>query len=83
MYRTFLLREALAVARGRYASQTMEVPTQLVLGDRDLITRGIEEGPFPGQPNVTVRRVDGIGHFLPEEAPEALLAAVQARSVPA
>lgn len=78
MYRTFLLRESLAVARGRYAEQTMQVPTHLVLGDRDLITRGIAEGPYPGQPNVTVTRVEGVGHFLPEEAPEALLAAIRA-----
>jgi len=78
MYRTFLVREAAPVGSGRYAGQVMPVPTRLVLGDRDLITRGIPAGPLDGQPNVVVERVEGIGHFLPEEAPEAVLAAVRA-----
>lgn len=78
MYRTFLTREALPFFRGRYAKQRLEVPTLMLLGDRDLMTRAIPAGPFPGQPNVTTERVAGVGHFLPEEEPEAVLAALRA-----
>jgi pimeloyl-ACP methyl ester carboxylesterase len=76
VYRTFLTRELMPLARGLYADRTLEVPTSIVVGDRDAITRSVRPGAYPDQPNVTVRRVDGVGHFLPEEAPEAVLAAV-------
>ncbi len=42
MYRTFLTREVLTVARGRFADTVLEVPTTLALGARDLVTRGID-----------------------------------------
>ncbi|MCW2991574.1 MAG: alpha/beta hydrolase fold protein [Solirubrobacterales bacterium] len=79
MYRTFLTRELLGVARGRYAAQTMQVPTTVLLGDRDLITRGVPAGPYEGQPNLVVERVDGVGHFLLEEDPGAVIAALRRR----
>jgi pimeloyl-ACP methyl ester carboxylesterase len=77
MYRTFLTRETLPLFRGHYAEQVLEVPTQVLVGDRDLITRSVAAGPFPGQPNVTVQRVDGVGHFLLEEAPEVVIDALR------
>jgi pimeloyl-ACP methyl ester carboxylesterase len=77
VYRTLLTREALPIARGRYVGQELAVSTKLVLGDRDLVTTQIPAGAFPGQPNMTVQRVDGIGHFLPEEDPAAVIAALR------
>ena len=76
MYRTFLTRELPPLAKGKYADEVVEVPTQIIVGDRDRVTKTVQPDSYPGQPNVTVRRVDGVGHFLPEEAPEALLAAI-------
>ena len=76
MYRTLLLRETPALLRGRYAGQRLEVPTTLLLGERDAITRGLRAGPVEGQPMLTVEVVEGVGHWLPEEAPEAVLAAI-------
>jgi len=76
VYRTFLTRELLPLARGRFAGRTIEVPTTVVVGDRDLITKSVPAEGYPGQPNVTVTRVPGVGHFLPEEDPAALLAAI-------
>ena len=76
MYRTFLTRELLPIARGRYGKQRLEVPTRVLVGDRDPITRGLAAGPYADQPNVTVERIAGVGHFLPEEEPGALLAAL-------
>lgn len=76
MYRTFLTRELLPLARGRYVGRTLAVPTTLLVGDRDLITRSVPAGPYDGQPNLSVQRVPGIGHFLPEEEPDAVIAAL-------
>jgi pimeloyl-ACP methyl ester carboxylesterase len=76
MYRTLLLREAPAIFRGRYARQRLEVPTTLLLGGRDAITRTIEAGPVAGQPMLAVEKLDGVGHWIPEEAPEAVLEAL-------
>lgn len=77
MYRTFLARESLPMMRGRYAGQTLEVPTLMLVGDRDLITRDVPAGPYEGQPNLTVERLDGVGHFLLEEDPAAVVAAIR------
>lgn len=76
MYRTFLTREILPLAKGRYATQQLQVPTRLLVGDRDLITRAVPAGPFEGQPDLVVERVPGVGHFLLEEDPDAVLAAI-------
>lgn len=73
MYRTFLLREMPGIVRGRYAHAALRVPTTLLLGDRDLITRSVTAEAYPG---LDVVRLDRVGHFVPEEAPEALLAAI-------
>ena len=45
MYRTFLTHEVLPIARGRYADAKLQLPTTLMYGDRDLVTRGLEPGP--------------------------------------
>lgn len=74
-YRTFLTRELVALARGRYRRSDLHVPTTIVVGDRDAITRSVRPGAYPG---IEVVRVPDVGHFLPEEDPEALLAALGA-----
>jgi pimeloyl-ACP methyl ester carboxylesterase len=76
MYRTFVTREMLPLVRGKYAHARLEVPSLLLLGDRDLITESIPAGEFEGQPNLTVERIPDVGHFLPEENPEAVLARI-------
>jgi pimeloyl-ACP methyl ester carboxylesterase len=75
-YRTFLTRELVPLARGRYARRTMEVPTLVLIGGKDIITRPLDPGPVEHQPNVTVERIDGVGHFFLEEAPERVVAAL-------
>jgi len=72
-YRTFLTRELPALAAGRFAGRRLEVPARFVVGDRDPVVRWIDFGDrFP------VTRLRGVGHFLPEEAPEAVVEAVRA-----
>jgi pimeloyl-ACP methyl ester carboxylesterase len=73
MYRTFLTREVIPVARGRYANAVLEVPTTLAIGDRDLVTRGIAAGPVKGQPNLTVEVVPGAAHWAPEQQPRVVI----------
>ena len=70
MYRTFLLREIAPIIRGRYADARLTVPARLVVGDRDVIVRGADlDGHEVNAPGMTVERVPGAGHFLPEEQP--------------
>ena len=72
MYRTFLTRELLPMARGRYRDASLTVPTKLLSGEQDAITRGIASGPVPGQPQLSVERVPGVAHWIPEQRPEAI-----------
>jgi pimeloyl-ACP methyl ester carboxylesterase len=73
MYRTFLTRELLPLARGRYAEARLEVPSTLLVGARDLVTRGTHGGVVEGQPLLKVGVVDGAAHWLPEQRPDAII----------
>ncbi|MCW2967164.1 MAG: alpha/beta hydrolase fold protein [Solirubrobacteraceae bacterium] len=79
MYRTFLTCELVPLVRGRYADLRLEVPSTLLVGGKDLVTASVSAGPFPGQPKLAVEVVDGVGHFLPEEDPAAVLAVLRRR----
>ena len=76
VYRTFFWRELPALARGKYVGRRLEVPTTFIVGDRDLVAKSVQPDAYPDQPNVTVQRIDRAGHFLPEEVPEAVIAAL-------
>jgi pimeloyl-ACP methyl ester carboxylesterase len=73
MYRTFLTREVMPIARGRYAQAKLQLPVTLMYGERDRVTRGLEPGPVPGQPELRVERVDGVAHWIPEQRPQIVL----------
>jgi len=73
MYRTFLTREVLPLARGRYADELLQVPTRLFLGARDLVTRGIAPGPVAGQPMLEVEVLEQVAHWLPEQRPQKIV----------
>lgn len=73
MYRTFLTREMVPIARGRYANEVLRVPTKLLVGARDLVTSGTPTGPVDGQPQLHVEAVDGVAHWVPEQRPQAVL----------
>jgi pimeloyl-ACP methyl ester carboxylesterase len=77
-YRTFLVREVLPIARGRYARERLDLPAQLVVGDRDLIVRGADlRGHERNAPGMKVERVPDAAHFLPEERPELIASRVR------
>jgi pimeloyl-ACP methyl ester carboxylesterase len=76
VYRTLLMRELWPLMAGRYADQVLAVPTTLLVGAKDTVTAALKPGPVDGQPALTVQVVEGVGHFLPEEDPAAVIAAV-------
>jgi pimeloyl-ACP methyl ester carboxylesterase len=73
MYRTFLTRELVPIARGRYADAVLEVPTTVLLGQRDLVTKGTPSGRVDGQPQLRVEVVDEVAHWIPEQRPQPIL----------
>ena len=79
LYRTFLLREAAPVWAGRYRAKDLRVPTRLVAGQDDLVVhpdllRGWDDVPDGRGLDL----LPGVGHFLPEEAPQVVADAVRA-----
>ena len=70
LYRTFLLEELPAIALGKYRDARLDVPTRLVVGERDLIAYGSSlEGYEDHAPRMAVEQVPGAGHFLPQDRP--------------
>ncbi len=72
MYRTFLTREVVPIARGRYGRSQLEVPTTVMVGARDQVTRGVTPGSVPGQPRLQVEVIHGVAHWLPEQRPDVV-----------
>ena len=72
LYRTFLLRELPALARGTYTEHEPRVPGLIAVGERSPITRML--GVPPASENVEVAVIAGAGHYLVEEAPTEVLA---------
>jgi pimeloyl-ACP methyl ester carboxylesterase len=74
LYRSFQLLELWPMAFGRYAGRRLQVPTLGMYGERDPVAG---ESAFAGAQrhadSLQVERIAGAGHFIPEEAPEAVL----------
>ena len=70
-YRTFLTRELPEIARRGDRSDELRVPTLLVMGGSSALHRVLHPRPSA---NVRVEVIRGAGHFLPEEAPDEVLA---------
>ena len=70
LYRTFLLREAVPVLAGRYAGLPLEVPTLLLVGERDAVipTRAVREQAARADA-LELELVPEAGHFIVDEKP--------------
>jgi len=77
MYRSFLTRELAPIARGRYAHVQLEVPTTVLLGERDLVTRTTPSGPVDGQPQLRVELLPEVAHWVPEQRPQPIIDWIQ------
>jgi pimeloyl-ACP methyl ester carboxylesterase len=79
LYRTFQLREAVPLIRGRFAGTRLRVPTRLVFGTGDAVLRpALLEGYEEHADEMDVELVPDCGHFIADERPE--LVADRARS---
>jgi pimeloyl-ACP methyl ester carboxylesterase len=80
IYRAFLTRELVPVARGRYRDARLELPVRAVFGARSPI---LPQDPGAGlrecAPSAEVEVAPDCGHFVPEEQPE--LVAARAREL--
>jgi len=75
IYRTFLTKEMPQLASGAYRERSMQMPSTLFCGARDPVIRPDALGGFErNAPNLRLEVIPDAGHWLPEEAPEALLA---------
>jgi pimeloyl-ACP methyl ester carboxylesterase len=72
-YRSFLLHELPALARGQFRERRLSVPTRLVAGRSDALLRGMGDEYKAYADDMEVVYVDGAAHWLPEEAPDAVL----------
>ncbi len=70
LYRTFLRREIGPVLAGRYRKQRLAVPTLAMYGSGDVLPGSLFRGVEKFADDLTVERVEGAGHFLPEERPD-------------
>ncbi len=79
MYRVFNWREALPIARGRYADATLTVPTLMLFGAEDFVLRPqMLAGYQHHADDMRVELVPGCGHFIADERPD--LVAERARA---
>jgi pimeloyl-ACP methyl ester carboxylesterase len=80
IYRTFLTRELVPVARGRYRDARVDLPVRAIFGARSPV---LPDDPGAGlrerAPRAEVEVVPGCGHFVAEEEPE--LVAERAREL--
>jgi pimeloyl-ACP methyl ester carboxylesterase len=54
-------------------NQRLEIPTRLIVGRRDPITRVNSLAGYQSQaPLMEVEHVEGAGHFLPQEKPQLI-----------
>ncbi len=74
VYRLWLTRELPRLIIGRYAKPTLNTPTLFMHGAQDGCIHPSYFRHSPRlAPNMTVELLEGIGHFVPEEAPELVI----------
>jgi pimeloyl-ACP methyl ester carboxylesterase len=72
MYRHFLLHEAATFASGAFKEERLQVPTRWIVGEKDSVSGHSDGGFRDHADDMTLEKVAGVGHFLPEEVPELL-----------
>ena len=71
VYRTFLTKELPAAIRGAYNDKRLTMPALLLMGWADLLTKSLDEPAYRKRSDdLRVERIDGAGHWLPDEKPD-------------
>jgi len=76
IYRQFLTKELPQFVRGAYADKRLKVPTRLLAGTEDVAVKGASLDGANAD-DLVVQWVDGVGHFLPDEAPDVVVQAAR------
>jgi pimeloyl-ACP methyl ester carboxylesterase len=74
LYRQFLTRELGPLIAGRYGGERLTVPVRYLVGDQDLhFFEGLVDQPAPyADADFRGEVLRGVGHFIPDEAPDLL-----------
>ena len=72
MYRHFLLHELLPAATSGFKEERLSVPTRWLVGEADPVAGAADDGYRDHADDMTLEKLPGIGHFLPEEVPDLL-----------
>lgn len=84
MFWQYVLRDIPALLRGTWRRHRLAVPTVLLGGDRDpVIAPSMLAGGEPHADDLATRIVPGAGHFLPQERPDTVAAALRGLFPPA
>jgi pimeloyl-ACP methyl ester carboxylesterase len=74
MYRTFVTSEISAPLTGVFENRRLELPARLLIGERDPLGAALAAGFERHGTDAAHEVVPGVGHFLPEERPEIVVA---------
>jgi pimeloyl-ACP methyl ester carboxylesterase len=78
LYRSFQLRELVPIVRGKYKGMRLSVPGLGMWGDHDPVITGRSFNAVQNHADsFSVEKISGAGHFLPEEAPDQVLAQLE------
>jgi pimeloyl-ACP methyl ester carboxylesterase len=72
MYRHFLLYELMPTMSGAFKEERLRVPTLWLAGEQDPVAGAADEGCLDHADDILFEKLPGVGHFLPEEAPDVL-----------
>jgi len=72
MYRDFLLHELVPAAGSGFKEERLSVPTRWIVGELDPVSGAADDGYRDHADDMTLEKVPGVGHFLPEETPDLL-----------
>jgi pimeloyl-ACP methyl ester carboxylesterase len=72
LYRSFLIRELRQYVNGHFESARLTVPTLWLIGEKDPVARLSDDGYRDHADDMTLERIPGASHFLPEELPQTV-----------
>jgi pimeloyl-ACP methyl ester carboxylesterase len=73
LYRSFLLRELAPAVGGAFRGRRLTMPARLVIGRDDPLGPALAEGFERHGDDAAWEVLEGCGHFMPEERPEAVV----------